>query len=164
MVDGESGIMAVCPRDERPKHNASKRRLEWPNGAISLLFSAEEPDRLRGKQHSKLACDELAAWRYEDAWVQAKLGLRLGSRPQIVVSTTPRPTKLIREIVADPRTHITRGKTRDNFANLADVFIVLAVIGWGLMSYPQGFLLTRNVANSRGSLCQCMTSVTTVSR
>lgn len=123
MVDGESGIMAVCPRDERPRHNASKRRLEWPNGAISLLFSAEEPDRLRGKQHSKLACDELAAWRYEDTWDQAKFGLRLGNRPQIIVSTTPRPTKIIREIVADPRTHITRGKTSDNFANLADTFI-----------------------------------------
>lgn len=123
MVDGESGIMAVCPRDERPRHNSSKRRLEWPNGAVSLLFSAEEPDRLRGKQHSKLACDELAAWRYPDTWDQAKFGLRLGNRPQIIVSTTPRPTPVIRDLIADPRTHITRGKTRDNIANLAATFI-----------------------------------------
>src|SRR3984957_4972366 len=63
MVRGESGILACCRRDERPSFLAADLRLEWPNGAVSTLFSAEEPDRLRGKQHMKLWCEELAAWR-----------------------------------------------------------------------------------------------------
>src|SRR5271170_6725373 len=91
MVEGESGILAICPADERPKYIANKRGLHWPNGSKSLLFSAEEPDRLRGKQHEKLWCDELAAWRYPDAWDQAVFGLRLGDKPQTVITTRPRP-------------------------------------------------------------------------
>src|SRR5579863_5218356 len=76
MVLGESGVLNCCRRDERPRFLASASRLEWPNGAVSLMFSAEEPDRLRGKQHMKLWCDELAAWRQPDAFDQAMLGLR----------------------------------------------------------------------------------------
>ena len=102
MVLGESGLMAVCPRDERPRYARAAGRLAWPNGATSLLFSAEEPDRLRGKQHMKLWLDELAAWKEPDAFDQALLGLRLGAKPQAVVTTTPRPTKLIKQLVADP--------------------------------------------------------------
>ena len=85
MITGESGILAICPKDERPRYIANKRMLAWPNGAISLLFTAEEPDRFRGKQHMKLWLDELAAWRYgQESWDQASLGLRLGDRPQAV--------------------------------------------------------------------------------
>jgi phage terminase large subunit-like protein len=128
MVEGESGILAICPADERPVYRVSKRRLEWPNGAISLLFTAEEPNRLRGKQSSKLWCDEPAAWRYDvDAWDQAQFGLRIGSNPQTVATTTPRPTKLVRSLVADSvgpdRTvAITRGTTYENRSNLAPGF------------------------------------------
>jgi phage terminase large subunit-like protein len=123
MVEGESGIKAVCPPDERPIYRVSKRRLEWPNGAISLLFTAQEPDRLRGKQHEKLWCDEPAAWQYDqDSWDQAMFGLRLGKKPQTVATTTPRPTKMIRGLMADPTTHITRGTTYDNRSNLAPTF------------------------------------------
>ena len=75
MITGESGILACCRPDERPRFFAADLRLEWPNGAVSWLFSAEEPDRLRGKQHMKLWCDELAAWREPDAFDQALLGL-----------------------------------------------------------------------------------------
>ena len=128
MVEGESGILAICPADERPKYIANKRELHWPNGNKSLLFSAEEPDRLRGKQHEKLWCDELAAWRYPDAWDQAAFGLRLGDRPQTVITTTPRPTAIIKSLIKDSqgenaKTLITRGSTYDNIANLADSFI-----------------------------------------
>jgi phage terminase large subunit-like protein len=122
MIEGESGILAICPRDERPQYKRSERKLLWPNGAISLIFTADEPERLRGKQHEKLWCDELAAWRYPEAWDQAKFGLRLGSQPQACLTTTPKPTKLIKELAADPHTHITRGTTYDNRLNLAPGF------------------------------------------
>jgi phage terminase large subunit-like protein len=98
-------------------------RLAWPNGAVSLLFSAEEPDRLRGKQHEKLWLDELAAWKRPDAFDQALLGLRLGAKPQAVVTTTPRPTKLIKQLVADPLTIVSRGSTFDNIHHLAQAFV-----------------------------------------
>jgi phage terminase large subunit-like protein len=124
MIDGDSGIMAACPPNERPRYLANQRTLKWPNGAVSLIFSAEEPDRLRGKQHMKLWCDEVAAWRYgQAAWDDAMFGLRLGRKPQVVVTTTPRLTKLIKELRADPRTHLTTGSTYDNVDNLAPDFV-----------------------------------------
>ncbi len=123
MVLGESGILKCCRRDERPRYLASAGRLEWPNGAVSLLFSAEEPDRLRGKQHMKLWLDELAAWRRPDAFDQAMLGLRLGDKPQMIVTTTPRPTRIIKELAADKDTIVTRGSTFDNKGNLAQAFL-----------------------------------------
>ena len=123
MIEGESGILAICPKAERPFYRASKRRLEWPNGATSLIFTADEPERLRGKQHAKLWPDEIAAWRFPEAWDQAQLGLRLGARPQAVVTSTPRPIKIVKELMADPTTLITRGTTYDNRANLAKAFI-----------------------------------------
>ena len=122
MVRGESGILACCRRDERPRFLAADLRLEWPNGAVSSLFSAEEPDRLRGKQHMKLWCDELAAWREPDAFDQAMLGLRLGDKPQAVITTTPRPNKIIKTLAAGKDTIVTRGSTFDNKAHLARAF------------------------------------------
>jgi len=123
MVDGESGILAVCPPDERPLYKPSTSQLIWPNGAVSLLFSAEEPDRLRGPNHDGLWTDEIAAWsRDQDAWDMAMFGLRLGHKPQIVATTTPRPTKMIRTLMADPTTAVTRGTTYDNKSNLAPTF------------------------------------------
>lgn len=122
MVQGESGILAVCPSWDRPEYKPSQRKLIWPNGAESLIFTADEPERLRGKQHEKLWADEVGAWRYADAWDQAKFGLRLGANPQAVITTTPRPTRLVRELIADAATHITRGQTYDNRANLAPSF------------------------------------------
>ncbi len=122
MIQGESGILAICPKDERPRYIKSERKLAWPNGATSLIFTADEPDRLRGKQHMKLLCDEVAAWRYPEAWEQAILGLRLGDAPQAVVTTTPRPTEIIKRLVADPRNIITRGSTYENRDNLAPDF------------------------------------------
>lgn len=122
MVEGESGILAVCPKWERPEYKPSQRKLVWPTGAESLIFSADEPDRLRGPQHDALYCDEIAAWRYAESWQQAQMGLRLGHQPRVVITTTPRPTKLIRELIADPATHVTRGKTYDNRAHLAPSF------------------------------------------
>jgi len=124
MVEGESGVLAVCPRWERPTYKRSKRRLDWPNGAKSLIFSADEPERLRGKQHMKFWADELGAWRYAQlAWDHLELGLRLGSNPQGLVTTTPRPTRILKQLAADPRTLLTQRPTHENSPNLADKFL-----------------------------------------
>jgi phage terminase large subunit-like protein len=122
MVEGESGILAISPPWERPRYEPSKRRLTWPNGAIATLFSADEPERLRGPQHDVAWCDELASWRYPEAWDMLLFGLRLGSDPRVVVTTTPRPTRLLRELIADPAAVVTRGTTYENSANLAAAF------------------------------------------
>lgn len=122
MIEGESGILAICPDSERPLYKPSQRRLEWPNGARTLIFTADEPDRLRGKQHMRLWADELASWRYPESWDQAMFGLRLSNDPRAVVTTTPRPTPLIRALISDPNVIVTRGSTYDNRANLSPVF------------------------------------------
>lgn len=121
MVEGESGILAIS-RDDRPRYEPSKSRLSWSNGAIALLMSADEPDRFRGKQSEAAWADELASWRYPEAWDQLQLGLRLGPRPRQIVTTTPRPTALVRRLALDSTTAITRGSTYDNRPNLAPDF------------------------------------------
>jgi phage terminase large subunit-like protein len=122
MIEGESGILAICPPDERPLYEKGNRKLVWPSGATSLIFTADEPERLRGKQHEKLWADEMAAWRYPEAWDQAMFGLRLGDKPQAVITTTPRPTMALKALLHDPHTHATRGSTYDNRSNLAPSF------------------------------------------
>lgn len=123
MIEGESGILAVCPPGERPLYVPSKRRLEWPNGARSLIFTADEPERLRGKQHMRIWGDEIAAWRYPEAWDQAMFGLRLGGDPRAVATTTPKPVRLVRDLMALRTTAITRGSTYENRGNLAPAFL-----------------------------------------
>jgi len=89
-IGARSAILEICPRNERPEYLPSKRRLAWPNGAVSLLFSAEDPESLRGPQHMKVWCDEVAAWKYpDDVWEQLEFGLRLGDMPQTIITTTP---------------------------------------------------------------------------
>ena len=123
MIEGESGILATARPGARPVYEPSRRRLTWPNGAIATTYSAEEPERLRGPQHDAAWADELGAWRYPETWDMLLLGLRLGLGPRAVVTTTPRPTRLIRSIIAEPGTVITRGSTHDNAANLAPTFL-----------------------------------------
>lgn len=95
-----------------------------PNGSLIKGFSAEEPDTLRGPQHHGAWCDELAAWEYDDTWDQLIFGLRLGEKPQVVVTTTPRPTSIIRDLARKSDTHITRGSTFENAANLSAAALV----------------------------------------
>lgn len=124
MVEGESGILSVCPPWNRPVYEPSKRRLTWPSGAIALLFSAEEPDRLRGPQHDTAWCDEIAAWKYPDrTWDMLQFGLRLGDDPRAAITTTPRPIPLVKALLNDESTHVTRGSTYENLSNLAPAFI-----------------------------------------
>lgn len=123
MIQGDSGILSCCSKADRPRYIANQSCLKWPNGAISLVFTAAEPERLRGKQSEAIWCDELAAWRYaQEAWQQAMLGLRLGNNPRAIVTTTPRPTALVKKLIADSSTHVTRGTTYDNRDNLAATF------------------------------------------
>lgn len=123
MIEGESGIQAVCPSWERPEYQPSKRRLTWPNGNKTLIFTADEPERLRGKQHRRIWADELAAWRYaEESWDQAMLGLRLPPDPRAIVTTTPRPIKALRDLINNPDTVIVGGNTYENRDNLAETF------------------------------------------
>ncbi len=123
MVEGESGVLSIGLPQERPHYEPSKRRLTWPNGAIATTYSADEPERLRGPQHDAAWCDEIASWRYPEAWDMLMFGLRLGDDPRVVVTTTPKPIKIIRELIADPMTVITRGSTYDNRFYLAPAFL-----------------------------------------
>lgn len=123
MIEGESGILAVCPKDERPQYVKHARKLVWPSGCVSLILTADEPDRFRGKQHEKFWGDEVAAWRYPEAWDQAMFGLRLGLSPQALVTTTPRPIPLIKELMKDPHCVVVGGRTLDNASNLAPGFL-----------------------------------------
>lgn len=127
IVEGESGLLAICPPWCRPRYEPSKRRLTWPNGARAFLYSADEPERLRGPQHDAAWCDELCAWRYEAAWDMLMFGLRLGNDPRVVVTTTPKPVKLVRELLGAKTTAVTRGTTYDNRANLAAAFFAQIV-------------------------------------
>jgi phage terminase large subunit-like protein len=125
-VEGPSGILATAPNWCRPDYEPNKRRITWPNGATALLFSAEEPERLRGPNLDALFCDELAAWQNaEQTWNMAQMCLRIGRRPRTVITTTPRPLKLLKTLIArdGQGVVVTRGSTYDNAANLAPGFL-----------------------------------------
>lgn len=140
MVEGPSGIIEAFskePKEMRPVYEPGRRRIRWPNGALCFTYSAEEPNRLRGPQHDFGWGDELAAWQYPDAYDQMMFGMRLGHNPRTLFTTTPKPVKLIRDLVkrgtpdADLREGrldtadvvITKGSTYENIANLARTFI-----------------------------------------
>ncbi len=124
MIEGDSGLLSVCPPSNRPRYEPTKRRLTWPNGAFALAFSSHEPDQLRGPQFDAAWCDELASWEYpRETWDNLAFGLRLGQRPQCVVTTTPRPIELLRELADRDDVHVTRGSTYENRRFLAASFI-----------------------------------------
>jgi phage terminase large subunit-like protein len=128
MIEGASGLLRAGPWRERPVWSPTRRRLEWPNGAIAQGFSADDPESLRGPQFDAAWCDELAKWRRaEDAFDMLQFSLRLGARPRQLVTTTPRPTALIRRLLADPRTAVTRAATHANAAHLSPAFLAEVV-------------------------------------
>lgn len=128
VTEGESGIMTIAHPSKRPLYEPSKRRLTFPNGAIALLYSAEEPERLRGPQFDCAWLDEIAAWQYpQEVWDMLHFGLRLGRHPQVFVSTTPKPIPLIRSLIERSKKNpqsivLTTGSTYDNRDNLARSF------------------------------------------
>ncbi|MCF6195713.1 MAG: terminase family protein [Emcibacter sp.] len=123
MIEGESGLLAVSPKDFRPTFNSSNKKLTWPNGVQAFLYSAETPDQLRGPQHHVAWADELAKWRYvEETWSNLLLGLRLGKMPRVLATTTPRNIPLLKKLVDDGATCLVRGSTYDNASNLPQSF------------------------------------------
>ncbi len=123
MVEGESGIIQCSKPWFRPKFEPSKRRLTWPNGATATMFSSDDPESLRGPQFDGAWVDELAKMRYaKAAWDMLQMGMRLGKKPRQIVTTTPRPTQVIKELISRPDVYITKGSTYDNRANLSENF------------------------------------------
>lgn len=121
---GESSILKISPPWFYPEYEPSKRRLTWPNGAMAIVYSGDEPDQLRGPQHDFAWVDELAKFKYpQETWDNLEMGLRLGDKPQACVTTTPRPIKLIKELLADPDTVEVQGHSQENIQNLADSYI-----------------------------------------
>lgn len=122
MVRGESGLFRVHPPDERPK--LREGTLLWPNGVEAMILGAADPERFRGPQFAAAWCDELGKWtKAEAAWDMLQFGLRLGDRPRQLVTTTPRPTKLIKRLIAEPGTVVTRMTSAENKKHLADGFL-----------------------------------------
>tara|TARA_R110000782_G_scaffold1725_23_gene7033 strand:+ start:26926 stop:28254 length:1329 start_codon:yes stop_codon:yes gene_type:complete len=135
MVEGESGLLRVRA-DRRPEFEPSLRRLSWPTGAKGFLYSADDPDALRGAQHSHAWGDEIAKWpRGLDVWMNLRMGLRLGSAPRAVLTTTPRPVPLVRrlleEATAGQAIVVTRGRTAENAANLPAAFLAAVTDAYG---------------------------------
>jgi phage terminase large subunit-like protein len=125
MVEGVSGLLSVAPNGNRPLYQPALRKLTWRNGVQAMTFAAEEPERLRGPQFGAAWCDELAAWRNAQAtFNNLQFGLRLGKRPRQAITTTPRPLKLLKDLIARAGRDVivTRATTYANRANLADSF------------------------------------------
>lgn len=131
MVEGESGILACASAATRPRFEASLKRLTWPNGAQAHLYSAGEPEGLRGPQHSHAWCDEIGKWdnasdRATQAWDNLLMGLRLGDDPRLLATTTPRAVPLLRRLLDEEGkgdVEVTRGSTFDNGMNLPARFL-----------------------------------------
>ena len=125
MIEGESGLLGIYPKHQRPRYEPSKRRITFHNGAVASAFTADEPDRLRGPNHDLAWADELAAWRYPEAWDMLMFGLRIGDFPRVIATTTPKPIPIIKRLLAqsDGSVFATRGSTFDNESNLAPSFL-----------------------------------------
>lgn len=157
MVEGESGVLAIAPHWLRPAWKPFLRQLHWPSGATATLFGAADPETLRGPQHSHVWADEIAKWhRGTQAWDNAMMGLRLGSRPRALATTTPRPVALLCRLLEQRGTVVTRGRTLDNRA-LPAAFMEAMMRDYGgtrlgrqeldgeLLMDPDGGLWTRDL-------------------
>ena len=132
MAEGVSGLLNVARDDFRPRYESSKHQITWPDGSMAQLFSAEEPDSLRGPQFHYAWCDELAKWSKPRAtWDMLQFALRLGDKPQAVVTTTPRPLALLSELIQAEGTLLSRSRTKQNGANLAPDFLAAITASYG---------------------------------
>jgi hypothetical protein len=149
MILGESGLLAVSPAWCMPRYEPSRRRVVWPNGTAALLFSSEEPDRLRGGNFSHAWCDEVAVWKYPTMnWNMLLLALRVGSDPRVCVTSTPRTTALMKDLLAAPTTAVTRSTSYDNRRHLAPQFFDMIIKRFEGTSLGESELLGRMVEYS----------------
>ena len=124
MMEGKSGLLSIDQGDDRPAYEPSKRQLTWPNGSVAHVFSAEEPDGLRGPQFDAAWCDELAKWKHaNEVWNMLQFALRLGDNPRAIITTTPRPIPILKRLLAESGTVVSRSTTFDNRKNLAKPFL-----------------------------------------
>jgi phage terminase large subunit-like protein len=131
MIDGESGLRAIASYGSRPRFEVSRRRLVWPHGGMALVFSAEDPDSLRGPQFDGSWGDEIAAWAYPDAVLDTlRPALRIGQDPRLVLSTTPRPIPVLKALLKDQTCAVSRAATRENSAHLSPRFVQRLEARW----------------------------------
>lgn len=124
MVEGVSGILQISPPPERPIYKPSAYQLHWPNGAVATLFSAQNPERLRGPQFEVAWIDELAKFKKaQEVWDQVMFSVRLGKSPKILITTTPRPMPLLEKLLQEAGVEVTRGSTFSNAKNLSPFFL-----------------------------------------
>ena len=132
MIEGESGLLSIGPPAERPRYIASLRKLIWPNGAIGTVYSAEDPERLRGPQFEFGWADEFCTWAQADATLSnLRLGLRLGDDPRLIITTTPKPLPALKALIAARGLVISRASTADNAKNLAPTFLAAVTDAYG---------------------------------
>ncbi len=124
MIEGVSGLLSIHPPREQPRFEPSKRQLTWPNGSVAQMYSADDPESLRGPQFTAAWCDELAKWRQPQlTWDMLQFALRLGDLPRQVITTTPKPIALLQSIIRDNLTRISKASTDANASNLAPTFL-----------------------------------------
>lgn len=124
MIKGRSGLLNTAPPWNRPRFKPSEKALYWPNGGMAFYYSAEDAEQLRGPEHHAAWVDELGKFRNpQDPWDNLIMGLRLGTFPRVIVTTTPRPHPMLKELVSEPDTEVTRGSTYDNKGNLPHRFL-----------------------------------------
>ncbi|PZU46496.1 MAG: ATP-binding protein [Sphingomonas sp.] len=153
MIEGESGLLLVGSERFRPVWQAGRRTLLWPNGSRATLFSAMEPDQLRGPQFHFAWCDELGAWpNAKQTLDMLRMGLRLGNHPRIVATTTPRPIPLLRTLMAAPGTVVTRGTTFDNRAHLPAQYLADVTQNYGGTSLGRQELMGELLEAREGAL------------
>ncbi len=155
MIDGESGLLGVGPPEQRPRYEASRRRLVWPNGAIAQAFSAEDPDSLRGPQFEIAWCDEFAAWSDpQKALDTLRMGVRLGQQPQILITTTPRPVPALKQLIDAPGVVHTRQPTKKNALYLAPGFLAAMQAAYGDSTLGRQELNGELIDDPEGALWQ----------
>lgn len=153
MLGGESGLLSLGPPASRPAYTASRRRLEWPNGAVGNVFSSEDPDGLRGPQFDCAWADEFCAWTYPEATLSnLRLGLRLGPRPRLVITTTPRPIPALKSLLKTSGLVISRAATADNAHNLSPVFLSAMQDSYGGTALGRQELRGEIIEDAEGAL------------
>ena len=153
MVKGPSGLENICPPWNPAKYESSKRRVIWPaTGAQALLFSADEPEALRGPEAEYGWADEAAAWRFPDAWDNFIMGLRLGRKPQVCVTTTPKRAKIMKAIEESPELVMTRGSMYENMSNLPQSFLSFIERKYGGTTLGQQEVYGEDLQEAEGAL------------